>query len=135
MARKNPEQQLQIAVADYLHAVLRPPTMWTAFPAGGGGKIRGALLKAMGLKPGWPDILIIHRFDDLAETLVLGIELKAGEGRQTPEQREVMESLRATGAVYEVCRSIDEVDWALMDHGIPCAVARRSPSTQQERAA
>lgn len=132
MARKRPEQALQIQVARFLGLVLRPPTLWTAFPAGGGGKIRGALLKAMGLQAGWPDILIIHRFESLTDTLVLGIELKAGRGRQSAEQKAVMESFISIGAGYEICRSIDDVNLVLIHHCIPTITTMYSPPVREK---
>lgn len=136
MARKNPEQQLQIQVARYLDLALRPPTIWTAFPAGGGGKVRGALLKAMGLKAGWPDVIVMHRFRDTLWPVFLGMELKVGKGRQSPAQKDIAESFKAIGALYKVCRSLDDVEWALMDAGLPvfASASPRSPS-HEERAA
>jgi len=120
--RDNPEQRLQIAVAEYLRLALKPPTIWTAFPAGGGGKVRGAFLKAMGLQAGWPDILVVHKFTlgDFDEfTLLLGVELKAGKGSQSPAQKAVMDSFRALDMGYEVCRSVWDVQLALAHAGIP----------------
>lgn len=134
MSRKNPEQQFQIQVARFLGLALRPPTLWTAFPAGGGGKVRGALLKAMGLKPGWPDVIVMHRFRDTLWPVFLGIELKAGKGRQSPEQKAIAEAFKEAGALYKVCRSLDDVEWALMDAGLPVFAPTSRPS-QQERAA
>ena len=58
MKRKAPEQALQQAVARYLELALPKYARFTAFPAGGGGRVRGARLKAMGLAKGVPDILI-----------------------------------------------------------------------------
>lgn len=135
MARRNVEQQFQIQVARYLSLALRPPTIWTAFPAGGGGKVRGALLKAMGLKAGWPDVIVMHGFRTRT-TVLLGIELKVGKGRQSPEQKAVMAAFQAAGALYKVCRSLDDVEWALMDAGLPVFASASPRSTsQQERAA
>lgn len=135
MARRNPEQQLQMQVARYLGLALRPPTLWTAFPAGGGGRVRGALLKAMGLKPGWPDVIVMHGFRTRT-TVLLGIELKTTAGRLSPEQKEVAQGFRAAGAHYRVCRSLDDVEWALMDAGLPVFASASPRSTShQERAA
>lgn len=116
---KRPEQALQIAVAQYLEHALKPPTIWTAFPAGGGGRIRGAFLKAMGLKAGWPDILVIYSPDDRIATGVLGIELKAKAGRQTPAQQAIAQSFKDCHAWYVLCRSVDEVERALRFCKVP----------------
>lgn len=114
--RKREEQQLQQAVAKFLDNVLLPEVMWTAIGHGGGGATRGAILKGMGLKPGWPDIIVATRL--LPD--VLGIELKAKDGVLSKEQKKVHEGLRAIGWRMTVCRSIEEVAKALDVYGIPC---------------
>jgi hypothetical protein len=117
MKRDNPEQRLQIAVAAYLGHALKPPTIWTAFPAGGGGKIRGAFLKAMGLQPGWPDILVMHPWGGLPK--VIGIELKSTKGRAATNQVLIEDGLRKVGAAYQICRSVEQVEDCLRSCGIP----------------
>lgn len=117
MGRKRPEQALQIAVANFLRLALRAPTAWTAFPAGGGGKIRGALLKVMGLKAGWPDVLVLHPMG--LNTLVVGIELKAKKGRLSEAQIETCEALWAANARYIECRSLEDVQRCLERAGVP----------------
>ena len=68
-----------------------------------GGKARGGQLKAMGLKAGWPDILIL--FAERA----YWIELKTKAGRLSPEQIEAHDYLRCARCKVAVCRSVDEV--------------------------
>ena len=114
---KRPEQALQIQVAKYLGLALRAPTYWTAFPAGGGGRTRGAFLKAMGLKAGFPDLVVMHPLG--LNTLVVGIELKAGKGKLSEAQLTACEALWAVNARYIECRSLDEVDRCLRRAGIP----------------
>ncbi len=116
-SRSMSESALHKSVAQYLRLSLMPPTIWTTFPAGGGGKVRGAQLKAMGLAPGFPDILILHPGDPY--TFVLGLELKSAKGRQSPEQKAMAVSFRTVGGHYAVCRSIDEVVAELRAIGIP----------------
>jgi hypothetical protein len=102
------EEILHRHVAQFLDVVIKPPMIWTTIPAGGGGLIRGAKLKAMGLKKGWPDILIIA-----PGPVVLGIELKRADGKQSDEQRAVEVGLLGCGAQYVVCRSVEEVQRAV----------------------
>lgn len=102
------ESALHRAVAEYLDVVVKPPLFWTTIAHGGGGRVRGAQLKAMGLKKGWPDLLIIGPGPN-----VLGIELKAEKGRQSPEQREVETAFKNCAAWYVLCRSVQEVDRAV----------------------
>lgn len=113
--REHPERDLQIAVAAYLRLALKPPTIWTAFPAGGGGKVRGAQLKAMGLMPGWPDIIVIHPGEGVHSgyyCIVAGIELKAAKGRVSREQEVMQERFSDANAGTAICRSIDDVvEW------------------------
>lgn len=102
------EDQLHRSVAQYLALVLKPPTLWNTFPAGGGGKARGQRLKAMGLKPGWPDLIVLHPKGRL--TMVLGLELKCGRNRQSAEQKAVAEQFAGLPLAHlAVCRSIDDV--------------------------
>ena len=114
------EAALHKAVAEYLGWVLHPPVIWTTLGHGGGGRIRGAQLKAMGLKPGWPDILIIAPGPN-----VLGIELKrpGKGGSQSPEQRAVEAGFHGVRAWYVLCRSVEEVRRALDFIKIPRAAA------------
>jgi hypothetical protein len=112
--RKRPEQQLQIAVATFLRHALRPPVLWSAFPAGGGGAIRGSILKAMGLQAGWPDVLVIA-----PGPIIVGIELKVGKGRQSPQQISIENGFLQCNAMYYVARSVDEVEGFLRGVGVP----------------
>ena len=109
------EAELHRAVADFLRAVIDPAQVeWTTFPAGGGGKVRGAMLKAMGLLAGWPDIQIQPR-----NRCLCLIELKAEGKYPTPEQRALHERLKALGCLVAVCRSVDEVEGVLSAWEIP----------------
>ena len=106
------EATLHKQVADYLDMVVRPPAVWTTIAHGGGGRIRGAMLKARGLKRGWPDIIIITRGSH--GPVVLGIELKReGGGSQTADQRAVQDAFNGCKAWYAVCRSLEAVQDAV----------------------
>ena len=97
------EAQLHRAVATYLTFALPKDAVWTTVGHGGGGKVRGAQLKAMGLKAGWPDIQILMR------GLFVGIELKGPKGKTSPEQDSIAHSIEKAGGHYYVCRSLDDV--------------------------
>jgi len=112
------ERELHAAVADFLRLAVRPPTLWTTIGHGGGGLERGRLLARLGLKPGWPDILVLHPIDD-SGTLVLGLELKTAIGKQSLVQHGIEAAFAACEANYAVCRSIDDVARALVKAGIP----------------
>lgn len=126
------EAQLQIAVARYLDAVIRPPTIWTSIDAGAGkmSKAAAGLRKARGVKRGWPDILIISPGPN-----VLGIELKAADGRLSVEQRAMEHAFFGCMAWFVACRSIDDVEKALLFCKVPTAIASRPDMLVTARAA
>ncbi len=132
--RGKAEEALHVAVANFLRLAIRPPWMWTTFPAGGGGKVRGARLKAAGLRAGMPDILVIgpqafavpYEPWSVTVPLVVGIELKAAKGRLSPAQTDTLKALDACGIPTTECRSVEEVEKALEESYVPCfASARR----------
>lgn len=124
-----PEQALQKGVAQLLDMVLASPVEWTAIGHGGGGRVRGAILKAMGLKPGWPDIIISTPFQHCRAnaSLMVGIELKALEGSVDEHQKIVHSRLEKSGWRIYVCRSLEEVLAALDDSGTPYRPVRLWP--------
>lgn len=115
---QRPEQGLQIGCADLLRtAVPKPPDgpFWTAInPIPAKSKAVAGLSKAMGLRAGVTDFLLIFR------GLPILIELK-GTGYPSKAQRELHEEIRAAGGVvYPACRSILEFKQILTAQGIPC---------------
>ena len=108
------EHTIHRAVAEFLDLALPADAFWTTFPAGGGGAKRGAHLKARGLKPGFPDILVIYR-----GRAVL-CELKGPKGKLSPDQRDCHVHLGEAGARVAMCRSVDELERYLRHYvGIP----------------
>ena len=120
------ERDLHKAVAQFLAVALPKDVVWTTFPAGGGGKVRGAQLKARGLMAGWPDVQIIYRGK------FYGVELKAANGRLSPEQRACAEAIRAAGGYYHQVRSLDELQSWLLLVGIPLR-ASTGPAAKPRR--
>jgi hypothetical protein len=115
------ENDLQRAVAKVLDA---SGLVWQHTPNGGNRSARtGALMKAMGAKPGVPDVLIYNAFPDpgtdesdrdLNEVRGywingLAIELKVGKNKPSPSQEEWAVKLRGCGWRVETLRSVDEV--------------------------
>lgn len=109
------EADIHKAVASYLVWALPPSVMWTTFPAGGGGKVRGAKLQAAGLRAGWPDLQFVHPSSGILYT----IELKAQRKYPEPIQRAVMDALCASHAPAAVARSPEEVEGLLRGWGFP----------------
>lgn len=104
------EAALHRAVAAHLRVVLEPPIIWTTLDAGA-GKMRGRTAtqrRNRGVKPGWPDILIMA-----PGPKILGIELKAEDGDQRADQIAVEEAFYRCKAWYVLCRSVEEVQCAI----------------------
>jgi hypothetical protein len=109
-ARHHLEDDLHIAVVRYLSLALPDDAFWFHVPNGGKrGKAEAGRFKAMGVKAGVPDIVIIYGGAPYF------IELKADKGRLSKAQRETLEALVKAEAVVKVCRSLEEVsellDW------------------------
>ena len=126
---KHPEQALHRQIADYLSWALAAPAYWTTIGHGGGGQMRGMVLKGMGVKAGFPDIAIFY------EGRAFLLELKAPKGALSAVQKEAHPALKAAGCLVEVIRSLDEFR-ALVDGPwwwlSPC-VRETKPSTERIR--
>ena len=109
------EKDFHAAAMAYLNMALPSHAVATTFPAGGGGKIRGAQLKRSGLLPGWPDIQILMRassFDQAAKSFsrFIGFECKRqGAGVVSEKQITAHERIATAGGVVYVVRTLDEI--------------------------
>jgi hypothetical protein len=105
--RAQPEQQLQRSLIDHLRWCARSDVWWTHIPNGGlRSKIEAAIFRAIGVKAGAPDLLIVRAGQ------ALFLELKApGRLKLSPKQIECHNALRRAGATVEV---FDDLDEALM---------------------
>lgn len=113
MKRSQDEFRLSCVVADYLAVALPRDALWTHFPAGEARTaITGARLKRMGLKPGWPDYLVV------SNGRLIGIELKAGTGKASAVQADVGEGFLRAGFSWVVCRTLEDVQAALLKRGV-----------------
>lgn len=109
-----PEDLLQMQVVRALKIVA--PDCLVYHAANGGSRHPGEArkLKDMGVLPGVADLCFI-----LSEGRAAFIELKAGKGRQTPSQKAFQEAATGKGALYAVCRSLDEVLATLKGWAVP----------------
>ena len=93
--------------------MLLPPALYTTFPA---GRLLppgvGGLLKGLGLKAGFPDILLFK------PRRCIGIELKAGSSASSA-QREMHAKLKACDVDVYICRSLEEVAETLHREAFP----------------
>ncbi len=105
------EKMLHKVVAAWLDQNLPEDTFWTTFPSGGGGEVRGYLLKDMGLKAGVPDILIF------GNNTVTCVELKSEKGVLSEDQKIVIAKLEQLGFKTYLCKSLADVQQALHTQG------------------
>ena len=114
MMRSQPEYRLHCVVADYLEIALPARVLWWHTANGENrSAITGARLKRMGVKRGMPDLFVFHDRD------LIGIELKTGKGRISPEQADVADRLVALGGSFILARSLDDVEIGLRNRGVP----------------
>lgn len=99
------EHELQVTCAEFLDACLPDDAVWFAVPNGGlRNKAVAGKLKAEGVKPGVPDILIFY------QSRLICIELKAGKGTLSDDQIVMQRRLMEAGTgVMPVCRSLDDL--------------------------
>ena len=112
----HPEQLLQREIVAALRKVLLPPAMVVAYPTGGGGALRGAILNGMGLQKGMPDLLIFSR-------LAYGLEVKSRTGKVSSAQHDTMSALEQAGVDCAVVRSVDKALQMVLFWGIPNRIA------------
>lgn len=127
------ETSLHWHVAGLLDKHLAPPAWFTTFPAGGGGEMRGKILKSLGLKSGVPDILIVVPVQALImlpsgqlgnewHTLQLNhwIELKKlKKGTLSDVQIETQAKLTAIGNKIANCDNLEAVKAAMQFWQLP----------------
>lgn len=125
--RSQPEQRLQRQIVGYLSWALAPPAWFSSFPAGGGGEMRGMILKGMGLKPGVPDLLLVH------DGRAYWAELKAPKGVVSDAQKATHEALQRAKCPVAVVRSLDEFRALLAGPWWPLMACIRETKPSMER--
>lgn len=110
--RKEPELLIQIDIVEMLKKRLKRGVLYTAFPAGGGGRVRGAKLKKAGLMAGWPDIQLVYKGQ------YYGLEVKTPVGRLSPAQVDLHKKLIKDGCSIAVVRSVSEAEEIILDWGL-----------------
>lgn len=101
------EDSLQKTCVQWFSLAYRPYYRLLHHSPNGGKRnaIEAAKFKAMGVRAGFPDlILCVAR----GKYHGLFIELKTAKGRQTENQKGFQKALEAQGYRYEVVRSLDE---------------------------
>lgn len=116
------EDELQQAIAQLLDQILiEGQVAWSHFPAGGYQLTPAARarLYRLGLKPGFPDIMILF-----SQARVLWLEVKTRTGVLSKDQSHMHALLRMLGHTVKVVRSLEDVIGALQQHRVPMRMAR-----------
>ena len=109
-----PEQALQVEIVQWMKRTLPPEVVFFHVPNGGGRtKGQGAIMKAMGVIPGVPDLIVSW------PGCVAAIELKAGAGRASEAQQAMQARMAAIGWQVFECRSLDQFKLILRNLGCP----------------
>ena len=102
MARANPEGEIQRAVVQHLRARGAPGMVFFHVPNGGRrGKIEGAIFKAMGVRAGVSDLILVH------DSKIFALELKAEGGRPGTEQMTFLTEIDRAGAYTAIAPGLD----------------------------
>ena len=108
------EHELQKSIVVYLTHALPKDAVFFAVPNGGDrNPIVASKLKAEGVKPGVPDLLILWRGQ------TFGLEVKTLKGRVSVAQELFHEKARRAGMFVEVVRSLSDVSRYLEARGVP----------------
>lgn len=113
--RSTPEEDLHRACFELVGILAgrHPILCWMFhYPAGGKrSKGEAGKLKAMGTKPGVPDLMLTRtngRWKGFAS------ELKSSTGRLSDDQQQWLASLKEEGYLTSVCRTLEEFQCVLM---------------------
>lgn len=111
------ELQIHIAVVQHLKYRARKGVLWWH---SANGELRtkrdAAKLRAMGVVPGIPDLMIV------ADGKTFGLELKTSRGRLSTEQKSMLDRMQAAGVFTGVAYGLDQAlaiisAWGLMAAG------------------
>ena len=126
--KKSPEHKIQVAICELLHYCLPQDATFWAVPNGGSRSqfttkngrtfsLEGKRLKDEGVKPGVSDLMILW------QGRLICLEVKTEKGRQSKAQKEWEAEVTASGGLYRVVRSTDDVR-AFLSMVIPTFKAR-----------
>jgi len=105
------EKAIHIAIADLLRLDAKPGLLWTHIAS---GEYRtdatAALLKRLGVQPGWPDLMFV----DVAGAVAF-MEFKRRGGRLSPEQDKFRAACVERGIRHAVCYSFAEAETQLRE--------------------
>jgi hypothetical protein len=104
---KGEENKLQVAIINAF-GYMFPKYVKNLIHVPNGGyrtPIEGRIFKAMGVRAGVPDLLLLLPNKQFP---FMGIELKTAKGRQSDTQKEYQQIFERAGAKYVIVRSVSE---------------------------
>jgi len=118
------EAALHKHVALALTQVLKQSVVWTTIEVSTGqkGSVRQGMLKARGVKTGWPDIELFWPYGNYTKGLC--IELKRKGNKATQIQLACHDELAKANIPTVICHSVDEVIEALAVYEVPTIITR-----------
>ncbi len=120
ITRNQAEFRLQVAVVNHLKSAFKE-VIWTAFPGRPGNAKDGFMKKAMGVKPGVPDLLFWWQYPCAVDKKLIqcaGIELKSAKGKISPDQNRFASYFTAIGGKFACCNTVRQVHDALKNWGL-----------------
>lgn len=112
-AQRLTEEAIHRSLVRHLEVLCRPGVVWWHTPNGERrDKATGGRLKAMGVKAGVPDLLLLR------EGRLYGIELKREGGRTSKGQGAMLDQMSGAGAEVAVCMGLDAALAALKGWGL-----------------
>jgi hypothetical protein len=117
--RKTPSanELLQTAVVSYLAQALSPTAFFSIFPRGGGSLFHGLRMRDLGLREGFPNLLVLY------DGCAYCIELRTGGYVPLPSQRDCYAALQDARIPVTVARSLEDVQRFLCEE---CALPMRN---------
>ena len=127
--RKHLEDDLHLAVAQFLNVALPKDSAWTTVEQGGKrDTLEAGRLKAKGVMAGWPDLEVVWR------GRIHCIELKSPKGVLSDDQITMHLALKRAGALIAICRSVEAVEGTLRGWGLPLKATTGTTRGQGEAA-
>lgn len=106
------EDIVHLRIARWLDIMLPPGSVWHHSPNEGNRHVAFKVKqKRMGTKAGWPDIEIFVPGDQTlcGASLSIFIEVKGAKGKATANQIAIRDKLEEAGGIWQLCRSVDQV--------------------------
>jgi hypothetical protein len=108
---------LQTAVVSYLAQALPPTAFFSIFPLGRGGLFHGLRMRSLGVREGFPNLLVLY------DGCAYCIELRPGRSLLLPSQRDCYAALQDARVPVTVARSLADVQRFLSEE---CALPMRN---------